>query len=106
MTKKRWSTEEKYRIVMEALITSEETAEIYRKHGLSPNTFYPWREKFLEAAKAAKAAKAGKSNTAAAKALQKENDRLKTLSAESTSAVDALKKPWRGGSVEGGAASG
>ena len=102
MTKKRWSAE-KYRIVMEALTTSEETAEICRKHGLSPNTFYPWREKFLEAAKAAMA---GKSNTAAAKALQKENDRLKTLLAESTLAVDALKKSWRGGSVGGGAASG
>ena len=36
---------------------------------------------------------AGKSNTAATKALQKENDRLKTLLAESTLAVDALKKP-------------
>ena len=57
MTKKRWSAEEKYRIVMEALTTSEETAEICRKHGLSPNTFYPWREKFLEAAKAAMAGK-------------------------------------------------
>ena len=35
---------------------------------------------------------AGKSDTAAAKALQKENDRLKTLLAESILAVDALKK--------------
>ena len=66
MTKKRWGS--KYRIVMEAPTTSEETAEICRKHGLSPNTFYPRKEKFLEAAKAAMA---GKSNTAAAKALQK-----------------------------------
>ncbi len=55
MTKKRWSAEEKYRIVMEALTTSAETVEICRKHGLSPNTFYPWRERFLESAKAAMA---------------------------------------------------
>lgn len=93
MTKKRWSAEEKYRIVMEALTTSMETAEICRKHGLSPNTFYPWREKFLEAAKGAMA---GKSDTANAKALHKENDRLKTLLAESTLAVDALKKTLEG----------
>ena len=93
MTKKRWSAEEKYRIVMEALTTSAETVEICRKHGLSPNTFYPWREKFLESAKAAMA---GKSDTAATKALQKENDRLKTLLAESTLAVDALKKTLEG----------
>ena len=93
MTKKRWNAEEKYRIVMEALTTSEETAEICRKHGLSPNTFYPWREKFLEAAKAAMA---GNSNMAAAKALQKENDRLKMLLAESTLVADALKKTLEG----------
>ena len=34
---------------------------------------------------------AGKSNTAVARVLQKENDRLKTLLAESTLAVDALR---------------
>ena len=103
MTNMRWSAE-KYRIVMETLTTSAGTVEICRKYGLSPNTFYPWRERFLESAKAAMA---GKSNTAATKApLQKENDRLKTLLAESTLAVDALKKPWREGSVEGGTTHG
>ena len=92
MTRKRWSAE-KYGIVMEALATSGKTAEMCRKHGRSPNTFYSWREKFLEAAQAVMA---GKSDTAATKALQKENDRLKMLLAESTLVVDALKKPWRG----------
>ena len=101
MSGRRWSAEEKYRIVMEALTTSAETVEICRKYGLSPNAFYPWWKRFLESAKAATA---GKSNTTATKALQKENDRLKTLLAESALAVDALKKPWRG--VEGGAAHG
>ena len=52
MTSKRRSVEE-YRMVMEALTTSTETVEICRKYGLSPNTFYPWRERFLESAKAA-----------------------------------------------------
>ena len=93
MTNKRWSAE-KYRMVMEALTTSAETVEICRKYGLSPNTFYPWRERFLESTKAAMA---GKSNTTAAKALQKENDRLKTLLAESTLTVNALKKTLGGG---------
>ena len=81
-------------MVMEALTTSAGTAEICRKYSLSPNTFYPWREKFLEASKDAMA---GKSNTAATKALQKENGSLKLLLAESTLVVDALKKTleWR-----------
>lgn len=93
MTKKRWNADEKYRIVMEALTTSTETAEMCRKYGLSPNTFYPWREKFLEAGKTAMT---GRSNTAAIKALQKENDHLKTLLAESTLVADALKKTLEG----------
>ena len=56
--------------------------------------YHPWREKFY--LESAKAAMAGKSDTAATKALQKENDRLKTLLAESTLAVDALKKTLEG----------
>ena len=47
--------------------------------------FYPWG-KFLGAGKTTMA---NKSNTAAAKALRKENDRLKMLLAESTLVVDA-----------------
>ena len=39
MTKKRWNADEKYRIVLEALTTSTETAEMCCKYGLSPNTF-------------------------------------------------------------------
>lgn len=84
---------ETYRIATEALTTSTKTVEICCKYDLSSSTFYPWREKFLESAKAAMA---GKSNTAATKALRKANDRLKAFLAESTLAVDALKKPWRG----------
>ena len=38
MTKKRWSAEDKYRIVVESLTTSAETAEICRKYGLSSST--------------------------------------------------------------------
>ena len=47
MTNKRWTAEDKVRIIMESLTTSAGTAEICRKHGLSLNTFYPWRERFL-----------------------------------------------------------
>ena len=52
-------------MVMEALTVSTETAEICCKCGLSPNIFYPWRERFL---KTFKTAMVGKSNIAATKA--------------------------------------
>ena len=52
MTKNRWTVEDDVKIVMESLTTSASTADICRKYGLSPNTFYPWCEKFLECGKA------------------------------------------------------
>ena len=88
MAKKRRSA--KYGIAMEALTASGEAAGICRKRGPSPSMCCPRMEKFP---KAAKAAKAGKSNTAATKALQMENGRLKTPLAESAPAVGALKNP-------------
>ena len=37
------------KIVMESLTTATPVVDICKKYGLSPNTFYPWREKFIEA---------------------------------------------------------
>ena len=53
MTKKRWAAKDKSRIVMESLTTATPVVDICKKYGLSPNTFYPWREKFIEAGKTA-----------------------------------------------------
>ena len=89
MTKKRWTVEDKAKIVMESLTTSTSTVDICRKYGLSPNTFYPWRAKFLEGGRTALA---GGPSARTTKALQKENATLKTLVGEITLANDALKK--------------
>ena len=89
MTKKRWTVGDKAKIVIESLTTSASTADICKKYGLSPNTFYPWREKFLEGGRAAPA---GAPSARATKALQKENAAPKTLVGEITPANDALKK--------------
>ena len=88
MTKKRWTVEDKAKIVTESLTTTASTADICRKYGPSPNTFYPWREKFLESGRAALA---GGPSARATKALQKENATLKTPVGEITLANDALK---------------
>ncbi len=50
---KKWTASEKSRIVLESLTTSISTAETCRKHNLSPNTFYPWKKRFLESGKMA-----------------------------------------------------
>ena len=89
MTKKRWTVDDKNKIVMESLATSASTADICKKYGLSPNTFYPWREKFLEGGRAALA---GNASAQVVRTLQRENVTLKTLLGEVTLANDALKK--------------
>ena len=90
----RWSVE-KYRIVMEVLTTSAETVEICREYGLSPTrSIYGWRSSWNLPRPPWPEVEYRHNKT-----LQKENDHLKTLLAESTLAVAALKKPWRRGSV-------
>ena len=48
---KKWTASEKVRIVLESLTTSIGQAELCRKYNLSPNTFYSWKDKFLECGK-------------------------------------------------------
>ena len=90
----KWKPEDKIRIVMESINTSISISELCRKHGVVPNTFYEWKEKFLEAGKRGLTAPArdnGRSNV-----LELENDRLKKLIGELTIANDALKKALEG----------
>ncbi len=47
MTRRRWSSEEKIRIVLESLNTNIGIAELCRKHSVSPVVFYRWREMVL-----------------------------------------------------------
>lgn len=90
---KKWTASEKARIVLESLTTSIGQAELCRKYNLSPNTFYPWKDKFLECGKNAFS---GAPNGNTCKQLQKENDSLKCLIGELTIANDAFKKTLEG----------
>jgi len=91
----RWQPEDKVRIVMESLNTSVSVAELCRKHGVLPNTFYAWKEKFLEAGKLGLSGAPVRNGTAG-KELGLENERLKTLIGELTIANDSLKKALEG----------
>ena len=90
---KKWTASEKAIIVIESLTTSISIAELCRKYNLSPNTFYPWKDKFLESGKTAFS---GAPNGNIYKQLQKENDSLKHLIGELTIANDAFKKTLEG----------
>ena len=92
MVKSKFTPAEKSRIVLESLNTNISTAELCRKYNIHPQTFYQWRERFVEGGKASLN---GTPNGDVCKNLQKENDSLKRLIGEITIANDILKKRWR-----------
>lgn len=50
-TRRRYSTEEKIRVVLEGLRGEASIAELCRREGISPNLYYNWSKEFLEAGK-------------------------------------------------------
>ncbi len=50
-TRKKYSAEEKIRLVLEGLRGEESIAELCRKEGLNPNVYYRWSKEFMEAGK-------------------------------------------------------
>src|ERR1700730_18578593 len=50
-TRRKFSVEEKIRIVLEGLRGEESIATLCRKEGLAPNLYYRWSKEFLDAGK-------------------------------------------------------
>ena len=50
-TRRKFSPEEKIRIVLEGLRGEESIAALCRREGLNPNLYYRWSKEFLEAGK-------------------------------------------------------
>ncbi len=85
----KWTTEERIAIVLESLNTNISVAELCRKHNVTPNAFYGWKDKFLDGGKLALA---GSLKTSPGEELAAENESLKKLIGELTIANSALKK--------------
>lgn len=50
-TRRKYSSEDKIRIVLEALRGETSIAELCRREGINPNVYYRWSKDFLEAGK-------------------------------------------------------
>ena len=82
-TRRRFSAEEKIRIVLEGLRGEESIAELCRREGLAPKLYYRWSKEFLEAGKKRLLGDTKREATAPeVKGLRDENDRLKLALAE------------------------
>jgi transposase len=92
-TRRKFSTEEKIRIVLDGLRGESSVAELCRKEGINPNLYYRWSKDFLEAGK--KRLSGGtvrEANTDEVVDLKRENSDLKQAVAELHLRKDWLKK--------------
>ena len=92
-TRRKYSSEEKIRIVLEGLRGEMSIAELCRKEGIQENVYYKWSKDFLEAGKKRLQGDTAREATSSEVIdLKKENDQLKTLVAELSLKNRVLKK--------------
>ncbi|MCP4121486.1 MAG: transposase [Bacteroidetes bacterium] len=80
-TRRKYSTEEKIRIVLEGLRGEDSIAELCRKEGINSNIYYRWSKEFLEA---------GKKRLSGDTAREATSDEVKQLRSESAALKEAL----------------
>ena len=96
-TKRKYSSEEKIRIVLEGLRGEMPIAELCRKEGINPNLYYNWSKDFLEAGrKRLQGDTTREATSTEVTDLKKENAQLKALVAEISLKNRILKKSLNG----------
>ena len=92
-TRRKFSGEEKIRIVLEGLRGEESIAELCRREGISANLYYTWSKEFLEAGKRRLQGDTKRQATSPEVAdLRQENGQLKELVADLSLRNALLKK--------------
>ncbi len=96
-TRRKYSTEEKIRIVLDGLKGEVSIAELCRREGIVSNLYYRWSKDFLEAGKKRLAGDTAREATSSEVGdLRSENDQLKQLVAELSLKNRLLKKSLTG----------
>jgi transposase len=96
-TRRKFSPEEKIRIVLEGLKGEESISEICRREGITSSLYYRWSKAFLEAGKKRlKGDTEREASTVEVVSLKQENVELKQLVAELSLKNRILKKSVNG----------
>lgn len=96
-TRKKYSAEEKVRIVLEGLRGEEKISEICRREGIHQNMYYKWSKEFLEAGKQRLVGNTKReADSTEVNDLRSENEQLKAVVAELTLNNRRLKKSLLG----------
>ena len=92
-TRRRFSAEEKIRIVLDGLRGEDTIAELCRREGIAQNLYYRWSKEFLEAGKKRLAGDTAREATSSeVKDLRAETRQLKEVLAETLLENRLLKK--------------
>jgi transposase len=96
-TRRKYTAEEKIRIVLGGLRGDLTIAELCRREGISENLYYRWSKDFLEAGKSRLVDDTKReANSKQVKTLRQENEQLKQLVAELALKNKVLKKSLLG----------
>ncbi len=96
-TRRKFSSEEKIRIVLEGLKGEVSIAELCRREGIVANLYYRWSKDFLEAGKKRLSGDTVReANSSEVNDLKSENEQLKQLYAELSLKHRLLKKSTSG----------
>ena len=92
-TRRKFSAEEKIRIVLEGLRGEIPISELARREGIAPTVYYRWSKAFLEAGKNGLTKETHRDTTTEeVRQLKADNDALKRALAEEVLDVQRLKK--------------
>jgi len=96
-TRKKYSAEEKIRIVLEGLRGESTIAELCRREGIHPNMYYKWSKEFLEAGKQRLLGDTQReADNQEVQSMRAENEQLKQLVADLSLKNRVLKKSLLG----------
>jgi transposase len=96
-TRRKFTAEEKIRIVLDGLRGEESIADLCRKEGIHPTNYYKWSKSFLESGKRQlNGDTMREASSSEVKELRDENDELKMLVAEVILRNRVLKKTLKG----------
>ncbi len=92
-TRKRYSSEDKIRIVLAGLRGDDSIAELCRQEGIAQSQYYSWSKEFMEAGRKRLAGDtAREANTGEVQDLRRETRELKEVVAEQILELRLLKK--------------
>jgi transposase len=99
-TRKKYSSEEKIRIVIDGLRGEDRIFSLCRREGITANLYYRWSKDFLEAGKSVSWVIRPEKLATMKWYLNKENEHLKQLVAEIALKNRVLKKSLNGSDFE------